>query len=446
MYQIRHMVIAMTVLSALSCEGGKGNPGENETLSGGETTVFVENSTAFSTPAANLITEDLELHFDGDRAFEAVFVSAPAVVNSGLGPLFNNSSCVGCHTRDGRGAQSLLLRLSIAGTDEHGGPLQVPNFGEQLQTRSTVQTNAEGQIGITYTEVSGSFDDGTPYSLRKPNYNITGAYTTPSGGVMTSPRFAPPVFGLGLLEAISENEILANTDPVDLDGNGISGRANYVWDKATATTVIGRFGWKANQPNLRQQTAGAYNGDMGITTSLFSQENCSGQTQCDTLSDDPELTDEILEAATFYVQTLGVPARRKINDPDVVAGKRIFKEAGCISCHVPSFVTGESEIKSVSQQYIFPYTDMLLHDMGDGLADGRSDFLASGSEWRTPPLWGIGLSEVVNGHTNFLHDGRARNLTEAILWHGGEAGSAQSYFKKLSLNKRTQLLKFLNSL
>jgi CxxC motif-containing protein (DUF1111 family) len=429
----------------IACDSGSDKL-PDDVLAGGATTVFVETSDAFATPAANLVGDRLEKHLDGDAAFERQFVTAPASVNSGLGPLFNNASCIGCHTRDGRGLESLLLRLS-SGSGAQNTPVAVPGFGTQLQTRAVFGKMPEGIIQIHYTEIPGSFPDGELFSLRKPVYSVVDPYTALPQNILISPRFAPSVFGLGLLEAITETDILAHADPDDADQDGISGRPNYVWNQMTQMTDLGRFGWKANQPSLRQQSAGAYNGDMGITTSVFSLENCEDQTQCDTLTDDPELEDAILDATTFYVQTLGVPARRRYDEADVIQGDALFQQAGCVSCHVPRFKTGNlTAVPEVSNQTIFPYTDLLLHDMGPDLADGRPDFLADGQEWRTAPLWGLGLLEIVNGHTQLLHDGRARNIVEAILWHGGEAKASRNFFMQLSKTERDAIVAFLKSL
>ncbi len=427
-----------------------------ELLAGGATTVFLANSNAFRTPAPNLDYAGQQFHALGDAAFDATFVSYPGPVNPGLGPIYNNTSCVSCHVRDGRGTplnnagalSSILFRLSIAGADEHGGPNPVPGFGGQLQQRAVAGVQPEGSIDITYSDVPVTFDDGEVYHLRAPEYSPTNTYIPMPAGTMISPRMAPPVFGLGLLEAVSEETILSHADPSDNDGDGIKGRANYVWDAVHQTTAIGRFGWKANVPNLKQQTAGAYNGDMGITTPLFPVKSCHGQPQAIGYEYDKVDVDSLtLAAATYYVQTLGVPARRNLNDASVIRGKQVFADARCGSCHLPTMKTGTLDgISQVSNQTIHPYTDLLVHDMGDGLADQRPDFQAGGRDWRTQPLWGIGLTQTVNGHTFFLHDGRARDLMEAILWHDGEAVASKNYVKKLSKADRTALIAFLNSL
>ncbi len=427
-------------------------------FSGGETTVFDASSHAFSIPAPNLSDASLAKHLEGDVEFEAVFVTAPAVVNPGLGPIYNNVSCINCHSRDGRGRPpvadeglvSLLFRLSLPKTEDSidgKPPTPVPGFGTQLNNRAIVEANPEGKVKIAYTEQTLTTADGTRVHLRYPNYTVTETYQPLPENVEVSPRVAPAVFGLGLLEAIPEETILAYADENDADGDGISGKPNYVWDVVAQRYRLGRFGWKANQPTLRQQVAAAYNDDMGITTSLFSVENSAGQSQLTDHSVTPEVSDEILEMVTFYVQTLAVPARRNIDDPQVKQGEQLFAEAQCASCHVPTLRTGVlAGVPSVSNQTIHPYTDLLLHDMGPDLADNRPDFRASGREWRTPPLWGIGLVRRVNGHTNFLHDGRARDLMEAILWHGGEAEASRQAVEQMSKTERDALIAFLESL
>jgi CxxC motif-containing protein (DUF1111 family) len=424
---------------------------ENDILSGGETTTLASGSSAFSFPAPNLSPENLEKHLFGDIHFEQSFVQAPALVNPGLGPLFNSNSCVNCHVSDGRGRppfeggqlESMLIRVSLPGPGEHNAPNPVPGFGTQLQTKAIFGYEPEGSVSISYIEETGEYPDGTTYSLRKPVYVITGRINP---GVLYSPRTAPVVFGTGLLEAIPEQVILANEDEHDKDQDGVSGKANYVWNAASGRFELGRFGWKANTPTLLQQVAAAYVNDIGITSPYFPMESCHQSAICDTASDDPEITQEILEAVEFYVQTLAVPSRRDYNNQEVKKGKALFKQIGCASCHVTEFKTGMHPISELSNQKIHPYTDLLLHDMGEGLSDNRPDFDADGKEWRTPPLWGIGLQEIVNGHSLLLHDGRARNLEEAILWHDGEGKKSKEEFMKLSKADRDALIRFLKSL
>ncbi|WCO01368.1 di-heme oxidoreductase family protein [Psychroserpens ponticola] len=424
-------------------------------LAGGDTTVFLTSSNSFSTPAANLNGNDLDMHLDGDFQFEAAFVTAPANVNGGIGPIFNNSSCISCHPKDGRapfpdninGLSGFFLRSSISGITENGGPVPVPNYGLQIQNQAIFGYEPEAKFQVNYTTIVETLADGTQVTLQKPNYDLIDTYVAVPSSILLSPRLAPPVFGLGLLEAISESEILMHQDINDIDDDGISGKANYVHDIISGTTQLGRFGWKANTATILEQCAGAYLGDMGITSYIFPQETGFGQTNgSDGFEDDPEITEEILNQVAFYCQTLAVPAPRDIEKESVRRGAQIFEDIQCASCHVPSMTTSSNSISAISNQTIYAYTDMLLHDMGDDLADNRPDFLANGNEWKTRPLWGIGLTQVVNGHTDFLHDGRAKNITEAILWHGGEALTSKDSFKELSTRDRRDLLDFINSL
>ncbi len=418
-----------------------------EALAGGATTVFEFNSHAFSTPAPNLSPEELERHLEGDFQFEAAFVTAPAELRGGLGPVFNEVACVQCHARDGRSIESLLLRISVDGAGPNGEPVPVPGFGTQIQDRAIFGYAPEAEIGIAYTTRTETLADGTTVTLREPVYQIGASYQPLPAHVLVSPRIARPVFGLGLLEAVSDRTVEQLADRQAADGE-VSGRPNRVWDPIEGRTRIGRFGWKANQPSLLVQNAAAYHGDMGITSPLFSLESSDGQDgHADGLGDDPEIGQDVLDSVTFYTQTLGVPARRNLDHPDVQRGKRIFLDVGCASCHVPQLQTGTlSGVPAVSDQTIYPYTDLLLHDMGEGLADGRPDFEATGREWRTPPLWGLGLTEVVNGNPQLLHDGRARSLWEAIFWHGGEAAPALERVRTLTTEEHDDLLAFLRSL
>lgn len=436
-------------------------PESGEELAGGGTTVFDTSPNAFGFSARNMSAERRTDFLVGNSFFEQNWVIAPASTEGrdGLGPLFNARSCSSCHLRDGRGRPpatdeamvSMLLRLSIPGENPHGGPNPHPTYGDQLNELSVPGVAGEAKTRVTYSEEAGSFDDGGAYSLRRPAIQIYDwAYGEPGADLAVSPRVAPAMIGLGLLEAIAESDLLANVDENDADGNGVSGRANFVWDAAAGETRMGRFGWKANQPNLRQQTAGAFLGDIGITSNLFPGENCGeGQGDCAQAPNggSPELSEHLLDQVTFYSQTLAVPARRDVGAANVLAGKKLFYEAECISCHVPSYTTAQIDtFPEVSAQKIWPYTDLLLHDMGEDLADHRTDFRADGREWRTPPLWGIGLLETVNGHIELLHDGRARGVAEAILWHGGEAEGAKQRFRAMSAGERADLVAFIKSL
>ncbi len=428
---------------------------------GGDLTVTVTSSEAYAIPAPNLSPERLEKHLAGDLDFEAKFVTAPAPVNPGLGPHFNNVSCINCHARDGRGRpdkigtalSSLFLRVSLPGTTPQGGPVPVPGIGTQIADRANYGKQAEAEIDVTYEEFEVSLKGGEVVSLRKPTYHIRNPHTPLPDDIMVSARVAPPVFGRGLLEAITEEDILALADPDDQNGDGISGKPNYVWNPVTQRTELGRFGLKANNPTLLLQSASAYLDDMGVVAPVFATRPSKERLATPQTANyqetflDSEITPKTLENVTFYVQTLGVPARRNLDDPAVIAGEEIFHQLQCNSCHTPSFTTGElAGVPEVSHQKIQPFTDMLLHDMGSGLADNRPDFQATGYEWRTPPLWGIGLTRIVSGHTFLLHDGRARNLQEAILWHGGEAEQSKEGFRQLPAEQRQALITFLESL
>lgn len=428
---------------------------EERTLAGGGTTIFESGFFSFDNPAVNLNATNLEIHLSGDAQFEQAFVTAPATVNSGLGAQFNHTSCIGCHPKDGRSPfpadinsiSGFFLRISIPGTDAHGGPNPAPGFGDQLANHAVFGITPEVQFAVTYQDLPVSFKDGTVVVLKKPIYTIAESYIPMPTNALLSPRLAPPVYGLGLLEAITEEDLLLKQDINDADNDGISGKANYVWNQVTKTTTLGRFGWKANSATVMTQSAGAYNNDMGITSPLFPIESSYGQSNGDNLNDDPEISQKVIDDVAMYCRTLAVPAARNLDDSNVIKGYTLFESANCIACHTPKHITGTfTGVPALSNQTIYPYTDLLLHDMGDDMADGRPDFLADGNEWKTRPLWGIGLTGLVNGHTNFLHDGRAKNIEEAILWHGGEAENAQQFYTNLSKSDREALLEFVNSL
>ena len=450
--------IAIALVAACGSDSGYE---EGEELSGGETTVFDQGDNAFSLAARNLIDERRDDFFVGNSVFKRNWVTAPSSTTGldGLGPTFNASSCAACHFKDGRGAPpvgdeeflGLLVRLSVPGTDEHGGPLGEPTYGGQFNHKAILGVAAEGTSRVRYVERAGTFGDGTAYSLREPVYELADlAFGPMSADTMRSPRVANAMIGLGLLEALDEATILALADEDDRDGDGISGRPNRVWDPKTQTVALGRFGWKANQPGIEQQVSGAFLGDIGISSPLFPEQNCPpAQTGCTSAMTGgaPEIDQDKIDEVTYYSRFLAVPVRRDVKDADVLHGKALFDEAGCASCHVRKLVTGEvADFPELSNQTIRPYTDLLLHDMGPDLADDRPDFLADGREWRTPPLWGIGLVRVVNNHTFFMHDGRARDLTEAVLWHGGEAEASREAFRRMSASDRAALIRFLESL
>lgn len=425
-------------------------------FAGGETTIFSTGPDAFTFPLANLNSDGLSKHFVADGVFGQHFVTAPAIQFGGLGPLYNQNSCEGCHLRNGRGTidaydgdpnSGLLLRLSLPGSGPHGEPLPVPGFGGQLQNKTTFGTLPEGTVSRTEVSEIVRFLDGPSVSLTRPTYSVQDPYLPLPVQTLISPRNAPPVHGLGLLEAIPEADILALADELDTDGDGISGKANQVWNVLENRLTPGRFGWKAGQPTAAQQAAGAAHNDMGLTSPYFQTEHCDGQSNCNSgLSSGLDIDAETVDLLAFYFQTLAVPAARDLEAPIIQDGEKLFLEANCQSCHVAQFTTGPHDIQALSGQTIFPYTDLLLHDMGEGLADNRSEFLANGREWRTAPLWGVGLTQVINEKATFLHDGRAKTIEEAILWHGGEAEPSKNFYAQLSQEDREKLVAFVSAL
>ena len=454
------LLVAMLTMFQFGCFNSPGDALLNEKL-GGETTAYSADRNAFSHSARNLTNEQRRTFEVGDSFFEQNWVTAPASTDArdGLGPTFNAQSCSSCHVLDGRAKppehvddpeRGLLFRLSMPDPAGGDSPVPVPHYGEQLQDRAINGVEPEGGFEVRYVEVGGTFADGTEYTLLEPVYVFNDlAFGDLPPDVMVSPRIAPAIVGMGLLEAIDVADLLSRADPDDGDGDGVSGRVNMVWDEEQQRTVVGRFGWKANAGSLMQQAMTAFLEDIGITSFVHPLENCP-TTQVDCVAapngGEPEIPKARAEKLLLYVRTLAVPAMRNIDDPTVRDGANLFLSAGCASCHTPTFRTGEAEIDALSNQVIHPFTDLLLHDMGPGLADGRPDHLASGSEWRTPPLWGLGLLEAVNGHTRLLHDGRARNFSEAILWHGGEADDSRDAFLDMSKDERDALIAFLRSL
>lgn len=453
-------------------EGGAVLQGDR--LPGGNASVHRLGENAFSQPSANMsMLRKLDFSV-GNSFFRNPWVIAPAstIARDGLGPLFNTNSCQSCHIKDGRGhapsdpsdgAVSMLVRLSVpAKGEEKRGLVEVesglpePVYGGQFQDFAVPGVAAEGRISVSWKETFVDLGTGERVSLRTPQVALTNLQYGPmQADVMTSVRIAPPMIGLGLLEAITEADILLAADENDQNADGISGKANQVWDVQQQRLRLGRFGWKAGQPSLMQQNAAAFNGDLGLTSQYFINDHCTpAQKSCLSApngNDEPENTYEvsnnILQFVEFYTRNLAVPARRNVASPEVSLGESVFHRSGCASCHKPSFTTAVlPEQPEQSGQVIWPYTDMLLHDMGPALADNRPEFKADGQEWRTPPLWGIGLAEAVSSEAGFLHDGRARKVLEAILWHGGEAEQAKQQVIRLPQKDRLALLSFVNSL
>lgn len=432
---------------------------------------------AFSHPSANLSAEERQNFELGNALFDKLWASSPASTRAsdGLGPLFNARSCAACHLRDGRGrpprpgddAVSLFLRLSVppktdadrdALTSLQRLSIPEPTYGGQFQAFAVPGLPAEGRFDIDFDDITVPLNGEAAVVLKKPRYRIRDlGYGPMQADVLVSPRVAPPMIGLGLIEAIHAGDIEALADPDDRDGDGISGKISRVRDPQTGELTIGRFGWKASNPTIRSQSADAFSGDIGIGSPdkpapfgdcTARQQRCRQMPHGEQANLGPtEAPDPVMGLVTFYSQNLAVPMRRSVDTPDVLRGKEIFHATGCAACHAPKFVTSRDAGNSAHRfQLIWPYSDMLLHDMGEGLADNRPVGDATGREWRTAPLWGIGKTKLVNGHTRFLHDGRARNLLEAVLWHGGEAEAAKNSVTALAPADRSALIKFLESL
>jgi CxxC motif-containing protein (DUF1111 family) len=489
--------------------------------SGDKATAFdtSDSGHGFSTPISTLTDTELEQHLAGDANFEMAFTTAPNTDHpelDGLGPVFNNQDCNSCHQRDGRpstltvpqgqsrlllGANAgIFLRMSID-DGECSSPsidnnycknIPVEGFGTQLFHRGVLKARTDWQnnpfigqadVYLAYEYKIITYADGNTVELKQPIFTIENAYDVISeqqvasaimqSDVRYSPRNGMPIFGLGLLELIPEQDILALSDEHDANNDGVSGRPSWVFDPIKAKNndpipvSLGRFGWKASTPSVRVQSLGALRGDMGITNPLFPDESIANTALhenylartgfVDTGVDEQgntEASQEFSDDVVFYAETLAVPARRNVNNEAVVAGAVLFTDVGCASCHQPSFITATGEVtigglpapEALKGQHIYPFTDMLLHDLGEGLADNRRDFTATGSEWKTRPLWGMGLTKTVNPAAGFLHDGRASSVEEAILWHSGEAQQTTDRFMALNLSKREQLVSFVMSL
>jgi len=442
----------------------------DEALSGGKASVANESRTAFLQPSANLSLEG-RLDFAAGRSFfRSPWVRAPTTTTArdGLGPLFNGVNCQGCHIRNGRGqppasdstksAFSMLLRLSIPPENAAQqallktiGIVPEPIYGGQLQDMANPGVAPEGRLLMDWQRHEVTFIDGFKVELQKPLPKVERlGYGEMRPNTQFSLRVAPPMIGLGLLEAIPEQAILANAKAQQQSNSAVKGRPNWVWDIAQGQTVLGRFGWKAGQPNLNQQNANAFVNDLGLTSTLFPKDPCTAsQSAClhSPNGGEPEVSDNILRLVLHHTRHIAVPKRRNLNAPEVRLGQALFQQAGCAQCHQPSWRTDKNAADpALANQLIWPYSDLLLHDMGEGLADNRAEFAASGRQWRTPPLWGIGLAQTVNPKAQFLHDARARTLLEAILWHGGEAEAAKTQVLDFDKEQRSALLAFLNSL
>ena len=418
---------------------------------------------AFSHPLSGTRGQDRRDFVVGNSFFQSVWVTSPASANlrDGLGPTFNAVSCSSCHLKDGRGRGlpdddgkvdiSLLFRLRVKNADGSVSPTE--NYGSQFNPRGVMGVPGEGKAFVNFETHTGQFSDGIFFELKRPKYSFLNlAFGAFEKNTIFSPRVGPQMIGLGLIENIDEEDILSKADPFDLNKDGISGRPNTVYSLVEQRHVLGRFGWKASVSSLLEQNAGAFHGDIGITSYLHPEEDCPIiQIDCIAKKTQNDISEDLLGKVTLYTQLLAVPMRRNMNSQNVQNGKRIFNQIGCLDCHTPSYITGKnSRFEILNNQTIYPYSDFLLHDMGNDLADDIGEFKneedAGTREWRTPPLWGIGLFKLVNGHTRYMHDGRARNISEAILWHGGEALYAKTNYLKISINQRADLIEFLNSL
>ena len=460
-----------------------------EIKQGGDSGISISSAESYSKPSSNLAASRKGSFFIGNAFFKQPWVVAPASTDSrdGLGALFNVAACQSCHVKDGRGhapmtadddADSLLIRLSMpATTDEQRQQLQDsliekvahPMYGGQLQDRGIQGVTAEARIAVQWTDTPVTFADGYVETLRAPTFNLTKpGYGAFDDDMMVSPRVALPMIGLGLLEQIPDDDIKKQAS--DSSNGDISGKFNWVTDPQTGKRALGRFGWKAGQTKLITQNQSAFNEDMGLTSNIRPNESCMPtQTAClnaATGADEQgngkspvEVNDEVAKFVEFYTRNLAVPHRRNADDKLVLAGKKRFYDMGCQSCHTPRYQLPKTDDDHLEQhgQVIYPYTDLLLHDMGDDLADrtiagklppktAQVEFLANSYEWRTPALWGVGLAQTVDPQATFLHDGRARTLMEAVLWHGGEAEKQKQQVLKLDKQGRAELNAFLKSL
>ncbi len=438
--------------------------------SAGSFTLQRFDAQAFAEPSPVLNARQRQTFMVGRNVFNRQWAAVVSLNGDwGLGPTFVAERCSTCHLNNSRGSPpaaadeqllSLLVRLSIPGTDEHGGPKPHPHYGDQIQNRSLDGRNVdlayvgapvpnEADLFVEWEEQAVAFADGEQVTLRKPRLRIENAKFGELGDeTMLSLRLAQPLVGTGFLEAVSEETILALAR--SQRAHGIHGRPNRVWDAVNRRMALGRFGWKANVPGLKQQIAAAALADMGVNSNLYAEQNCPPvQNVCaqQLPGNMPEIIDHEIEAIEFWLQGLAVPARRAMGDAEVQRGARLFGDAQCAVCHVPELKTGSfPKLPQLSNQVFRAFTDLLLHDMGEGLADGRPDFAAGPRDWRTPPLWGLGLSQAVGGGTALLHDGRARDVSEAILWHGGEAQKSREVFRAMNKADRDALVKFVESI
>lgn len=466
---LRFAWLALLPLAVLTASAADRRVLQDIDLSAGVFTIDRADAQAYSEPAAVLDARQRQSFFVGRNVFHRQWASIVSLNGDwGLGPTFIADRCSACHANTGRGKPpeaggqllSLLVRVSVPGRDAHGGPLPHPAYGDQLQNRALDGSSvdlahggrpvpAEAALYLDWETRIVELADGTQVELRAPRLRIEQLNFGPLGETaMTSLRIAPPVFGLGFLEAVPEDALLAIARAQK--AQGYNGRVNRVWDPVSSKEVPGRFGWKANQPSLKMQVATAAIGDMGLSSRHFPDQNCPPvQEICarHLPGNFPEIINHEIDALETWMQGLAVPARRNMGEPQVRRGEAVFVQAQCAVCHVPELTTGPfAPMKQLSNRSFRAFTDLLLHDMGEGLADGRPDYAAGPRDWRTPPLWGLGLSQTVSGSTALLHDGRARNVAEAILWHGGEAAAAREAFRAMPKDDREALVRFVESI
>ena len=429
-----------------------------EELSAGASTIFTSTSKAYDTPADWVTGDLMELFLEGDALYDNPRVSGESPSSGGLGPVYAGYSCASCHNDAGRTRSTLF---TSGGSGPYGFSsfltfIRTPNdqnlrqYGRVLHDQAIYGSEPEGKLRATYTEKQYSFPDGERYSLIFPQYEIYDWYadSIPVDQVELSVRVPLRHVGMGLMMAVDQNEIL-RLATIQYPEFGISGKVNWVTERNKK--YLGLSGHKAQHADLTVELG--FSSDLGVTNDRFPHEVAEGQSQVN--GNYPiQVTTKEMAAVDFYMHALGVPARRAVSNPTVQKGEELFYQAKCHLCHTPTLHTQAGGVSLIDgtrvpwlgSQVIHPYTDYLLHDMGPELGDDYSQFNATGDEWRTTPLWGVGLQEVVNGHSNFLHDGRARNFTEAIMWHGGEGDVSRQKFSKMTKEERKILIMFLRSL
>lgn len=450
-------VIAAASLACIAADPGPAQSAKDMSRLGGPATIDSREPNAFGLPAPGLDALGRRAFVVGNSFFRDNWVAPPASAagRDGLGPLFNARSCSACHEDDGRGrpplenderATGMVVRISPRDADGKPHPI----YGDQIQDQAVMNAAPEAAVVLRPRVRKSAYPDGDAFELTQWDIALDSPAYGPVGEARLSVRIGQQLVGVGLLEAVDAATIAELADPDDRDHDGVSGRPNMVVDPRTGSRELGRFGWKAGRPDLESQIAGALREDIGITSSVFPDESTTAAERGSIKAasgGSPEIDDFKLQRLAHYCRVLAVPAQRDSDDAAVRRGAELFASAGCVACHAPLLRTGkDSPIAQFRDVVIHPYTDLLLHDMGPDLADDRSDGEATGREWRTPPLWGIGLIETVNRHTRFLHDGRARSIEEAVLWHGGEAEAARRRFMAMPRADRAALLAFLQSL